>query len=240
MWARWFPLLAFILFDKGHWTSAKPQRRLVLGVDGGTESVRACFFDATNGEVVGRPCSVSYRTTHPSAGWAEQNPNDWWTSLGGAIKEALHGLVENTGYSRDDVVAMAVDTTCCSVIALDAEMQPLRDCLLWMDQRSAKEASLIMQQCRGDPALAVNGGGNGPLSAEWMTCKALWLKTNERESTWDQAMSICEYQDFINYKLTGTFCASSCNAATRWHWDGEECLRAPTEEDPVPSGSCIT
>jgi ribulose kinase len=41
---------------------------------------------------------------------------------------------------------------------------------------------------------------------------------------WEKAHTICEYQDYINYKLTGNMCASSCNAASRWHWDGQECI----------------
>jgi hypothetical protein len=45
----------------------------------------------------------------------------------------------------------------------------------------------------GDAALAVNGGGAGPVSAEWMVPKALWLKQRER-ATYDAAAHICEYQ----------------------------------------------
>ncbi len=56
-----------------------------------------------------------------------------------------------------------------------------------------------------------------------MTPKALWIKQNEPH-VWKNALHICEYQDYINYKLTGIICASSCNAAARWHWDGEECV----------------
>ena len=32
-----------------------------------------------------------------------------------------------------------------------------------------------------DPALSINCDGAGPLSAEWMLPKALWLKQNEPE-----------------------------------------------------------
>mmetsp|Transcript_27076 Transcript_27076/g.80035 ORF Transcript_27076/g.80035 Transcript_27076/m.80035 type:complete len:715 (-) Transcript_27076:54-2198(-) len=90
-----------------------------------------------------------------------------------------------------------------------------------------------MKKCRGDKALLVNGGGKGPLSAEWMTPKALWIKQNEPE-VWEKAEVVCEYQDYINYKLTGKVVASSCNAACRWHWDGEECLKGATDKKPHP------
>lgn len=196
---------------------------LVLGVDGGTESIRACFFDAKTGNVVGRACAVPYETTHPLPGWAEQNPADWFRNLGLAVRGALESVKEEKNESS--IVSMAIDTTCCSVVALDDHMEPLRPCLLWMDQRAHAQTREILEKCKGEAALSVNCGGEGPLSAEWLLPKALWIRQNEPD-IWERASTICEYQDFINYKLTGKLCASSCNAATRWHWDGEQCLEA--------------
>lgn len=88
-----------------------------------------------------------------------------------------------------------------------------------MDTRSAAEAKDIMRVAKGDPALQVNSGGNGPLSAEWMIPKAMWLK--RYCSQWQKTKYLCEKQDYLNYLLTGEFCASGCNVAARWHWDGE-------------------
>lgn len=48
----------------------------VVGIDGGTESLRAAVFDLS-----GTPISIStftYETSYPSPSWAEQNPSDWW------------------------------------------------------------------------------------------------------------------------------------------------------------------
>jgi len=69
----------------------------------------------------------------------------------------------------------------------------------------------------GDPALRVNGGGRGPVSAEWMIPKALWLVRHEPE-TFAKAATICEYQDYLNLHLTGRRVASINNAAVRWHY----------------------
>jgi len=195
-------------------------RKLVIGVDGGTESIRACCFDATTGKPVGDSCAVPYTTYHPEPGWAEQNPEDWYENLGQAGRGAVQSIPSGC---QHEISAMSVDSTCCSVVALDKDYHPLRPCLLWMDQRSAPQTKQILERCKGDPALNVNCGGEGPLSAEWMTPKSLWINQNEPQ-VWEAAETVCEYQDYINYKLTGVLCASSCNAASRWHWDGEKCL----------------
>ena len=77
-----------------------------------------------------------------------------------------------------------------------------------------------MADCE-DPALRVNSNGKGPVSAEWMIPKALWLKQNEPE-IFEKAATICEYQDYLNFQLTGRLVCSINNVSTRWHFDFSE------------------
>ena len=70
-------------------------------------------------------------------------------------------------------------------------LQALRPCLLWMDVRASRQAARVL--ATGDAALQVNGGGQGPVSAEWMIPKALWIKENE-PAVFEKARWICEYQ----------------------------------------------
>jgi len=76
-----------------------------------------------------------------------------------------------------------------------------------MDARAARETDIILRQGAGDRALLVNCNGEGPLSAEWMLPKALWLKTHEPE-TWARAKTVCEFQ-VNNTKAQITYLASS-------------------------------
>ncbi|KAI3438241.1 hypothetical protein D9Q98_000678 [Chlorella vulgaris] len=184
--------------------------KYVIGVDGGTESIRAGVFDLS-----GTPLSFSsaaYPTAYPAPGWAEQNPGDWWAGLGTAVRQAL----ESAGVQPSEVAAISIDTTCCTVVALDEAGAALRPALLWMDMRSAAQAAKVAA-C-GDEALAVNSGGKGPVSAEWMVPKALWLK-EEEPAVFEAAHRICEYQDYINFHLTGRWAASVNNASVRWHYN---------------------
>lgn len=204
---------------------------IVIGVDGGTESIRACCFNAKDGSVIGSSCAIPYQTFHPHPGWAEQRPQDWYDNLCQAVRRAVESTNMTQEQIRDRVKALCVDTTCCSVVALDEKLEPLRPCLLWMDARSSKQTERILELCEGDVALEVNSGGEGPLSAEWFIPKCLWLKENEPE-IYDEAEVLCEYQDYINYKLTGDMCASSCNVAVRWHWNGEKAVMNGSDDYP--------
>ncbi len=84
-----------------------------------------------------------------------------------------------------------------------------------MDVRAEAEAAEAL--ATQDPALQVNCAGQGPVSAEWMIPKALWIARHEPE-VFAQAATICEFQDFMNQRLTGRRCASLNNAAIRWHY----------------------
>jgi FGGY-family pentulose kinase len=182
----------------------------VIGVDGGTESLRVGVFD-----LEGHPmafASTAYETRFPHPGWAEQDPRDWWQALGQSVRRA----VEQAGVDSRQIAAMAVDTTCCSVVALDGSGEPLRPCLIWMDLRSAPQTEKVV--ATGDVALRVNSDGRGPVSAEWMVPKALWIKQNEPE-IFERAAVVCEYQDYVNYLLTGRWVASITNVSARWHYN---------------------
>jgi len=180
-----------------------------LTADGGTESLRARIYDlagtclATHAE--------PYETTFLPGARAEQNPEDWWRCL----CKATRACIAEAGLSGDQIEAMAYATTCCTVVALDADGRPLRPALMWMDVRADKEAEAVLATC--DARLKLNSDGAGPVSAEWMIPKALWLKRNEPE-IYHAAATICEYQDYLTQRLTGVRCASLNNVGLRWHY----------------------
>ena len=184
----------------------------VIGIDGGTESLRAHVFDLS-----GRSRGVgkcAYATQFPEPGQAEQNPDDWWHAAGVAVHEAMAAA----GIGADQIDAVACDTTSCTVVALDASGVPLRPCLLWMDVRAHREAADVAA-C-GDAALRLNGNGAGPVSPEWMLPKALWIKRHQPQ-IWDRAAMVGEYQDFLTLRLTGRWVGSLNNATMRWHYQTE-------------------
>ena len=185
------------------------QKKYVIGVDGGTESIRAGVFDLSGNPLAF--ASVTYPTNFPIPGWAEQNPEDWWNALGGAVRRAV--IDANVG--KQEILGICLDTTCCSVVALDDAGNPLRPALIWMDMRSAPQTEQVL--ATADPALHVNSNGSGPVSAEWMIPKSLWIQQEEPE-IFEKAETVCEFQDYLNLHLTGKRVASINNVSVRWHY----------------------
>lgn len=180
-----------------------------LTADGGTESLRARVYDLS-GTCLGS-VAVPYETKFSAGARAEQEPEDWWRAFVAASRQAI-------SQARVDPAAIesiALATTSCTVVALDRDGKALRPAIIWMDVRANAEADAVL--ATGDRALAANGGGKGPVSAEWMIPKALWIARNEPE-IFDRAHTICEYQDFMTLRLTGERAASLNNVTLRWHY----------------------
>ncbi|MFV0385205.1 FGGY-family carbohydrate kinase [Paracoccus sp. (in: a-proteobacteria)] len=183
-----------------------------LTADGGTESLRARVYDV-EGQCLGT-CAVPY-ATHFTPGRAEQDPADWWRNF----VVASRGAIADAGVDPAQIGAIAYATTCCTVVALDKDGDALRPAIMWMDVRAHAEADAVL--ATGDAALALNGAGRGPVSAEWMIPKSLWLKRQE-PAIYDRAHRICEYQDYLTFRLTGEWAASLDNAGLRWHYRSRE------------------
>jgi ribulose kinase len=146
--------------------------RHVIGIDGGTESLRARVFDTAGRDLGG--AASAYETMFPAPGRAEQDPRQWWRAIG----EAVRGAVRAAGIPAREVAALCLDTTSATIVVADAAGNPVRPAILWMDVRADDEAASVLHT--GDGALRVNGAGLGPVSAEWMIPKPLWLNPHDR------------------------------------------------------------
>ena len=179
-----------------------------IGFDFGTESVRGAVFDQ-NG-VLRYEKYVEYPTYFPAPGWAEQKPDEWWESFIVVARD----IVKNSGLDCRYFNGITIDTTSCSVVFLDKDFTPLRNAIIWMDVRSHSQAERIAR-AKSD-ILRYNGFGS--VSAEWMPCKALWVKENEPD-LYKNTKYVCEFQDYINYRLTGKYVGSINNTTVRWYYD---------------------
>lgn len=183
---------------------------LLLGIDYGTESCRAALFDLTGRCVASE--ATGYALAHPRPGWAEQDPDEWWSALVSSVR----GVLASADVSPDAVAGISVDATTCTVVALDSGGHHLRPAIMWMDVRASDQAERIGRSQH--PARKYNGGGGGAVSAEWLPSKLLWLKESEPE-IYDAAAWIVDAPDWATYRLTGRVTANINSAAVRGYHD---------------------
>ncbi len=201
---------------------------LFLGIDVGTQGLRAALYDET-GHC--RAFATSpLDTTHPQPGWAEQDARQWWQAACAAVPEAL----ARAGARSEDVAGIGLDCTACTVVACTNDGTPLRPALLWMDQRSFREAEELSGT--GDASLRYV---SGVVSPEWMLPKALWLKRHEPQ-VYDRASRVVECTDWFMHQLTGNWTLSLNNVAVKWNyvrpeggWSKELLRRAGLDDLPA-------
>ncbi len=183
----------------------------VLGIDAGTESIRTGIYDE-KGTCVS--FGISENTNiHRHPGWGEQDIDQWDRSMLESIQKAFEGC----DIAPNQIEGIGLDGTSCTVVHLDADGRPLRNAIMWMDIRAAKEADEIAA-C-DDPALKYVGFDK--VSAEWFPCKNLWVKRHEPE-IYAKAATIFEHTDWMAYWLTGEITANINTVSIRWFYNIKE------------------
>jgi len=189
-----------------------------IGVDFGTNSVRAVVVDTTDGRVVGTRVfdypsgdhGVLLEAKQPHL--ARQNPADYIEGLRVAVGGALKAADADQGFARDRVIGIGVDTTGSTPLPVDAKARPLAmdrtwesnlnaHAWLWKDHTSAAEAAAITATARAHaPELLAPIGGT--YSSEWWWSK-IWHCLKVAPDVFDAAASWVELADFIPAVLAG-------------------------------------
>jgi FGGY-family pentulose kinase len=125
---------------------------------------------------------------------------------------AISLALSQANVTADQVIGIGLDCTASTVVVTDADGEPIRPALLWMDQRAFQEAEII--STTGDPVLRFV---SGRVSPEWMLPKALWLKRNE-PTIYTCARRVVECTDWMMYRLTGEWTLSLNHVAVKWNY----------------------
>lgn len=139
----------------------------LLGVDIGTSACKIAVFKR-NGEVVASAAG-DYPVYYPKEGWAEQNPEEWWSAVCSAIKETL----ANGNISPEEIAGVGIDGQSWSAIAIDKEGRVLTNTPIWMDTRAQDICDRLNKEIGEDAIFQVAGNS---LQPSYTTAKILWYK----------------------------------------------------------------
>lgn len=189
-----------------------------IGVDYGTNSVRAVVVDTADGRVVGTrvfdyPSGEQGVLLDPKQPHlARQNPADYIEGLRVAVGGALTEAARDPSFARERVIGIGVDTTGSTPLPIDAANRPLAvnpkwesnlaaHAWLWKDHTSAAEAASITgTAAQYNPELLAPIGGT--YSSEWWWSK-IWHCLTVAPDVFDAAASWVELADFIPAVLAG-------------------------------------
>jgi len=176
---------------------------LILAFDLGTQSMRALLIN-TRGEILQKVQKVfdpPYFSKHP--GWAEQKPDYYWKSL----CETSLALKEKSGSLWQDIIAVTSATIRDTCLCLDRDYNPLRDVILWLDDRKAENLPPV-------PAIAgmlfgLVGMSEG-IALQRRVSHCNWVSVNEPE-IWAKTDKFVFISTWLNYKFCGNLADSTAS-----------------------------
>ncbi len=231
--------------------------KYTIGVDFGTDSVRALIVNTKNGaemaeSVFHYPRWKDGKYCDPSKNQFRQHPNDYIEG----IQSTIIGAVSQCSLDvTSNVVGISIDTTGSTVVAVDKDGTPLSLLpdfrenpnamfVLWKDHTALVEADEINELASSWSGVDYTKYEGGIYSSEWFWAKVLHL-LREDKSVADAAFSWVEHCDWIAGLLCGNTnpvelkrsrCAAGHKAMWHTEWEG-----LPSEEflaklDPLLKG----
>ena len=227
-----------------------------IGLDYGTNSVRALIVNVANGAEV---AAAVWTYAHGTQGvilardpnLARQHPADYVAGVDITIKQALATAKKSVkGFNASQVIGIGVDTTGSTPLPVDANGQPLAFnkkfaknpaamAWLWKDHTGVAEAAKITALAKKiRPEFLAKCGGT--YSSEWFFSKILHCLRTE-PAVFNSAHSWIELSDFVPAELTGTLapdkfiagvCAAGHKAMWNANWNGYPDVEFLSQLDP--------
>jgi xylulokinase len=170
----------------------------VIGCDLGSQSAKAVLM-SPDGLLVAT-ANAPYTMQHPQSGWAEQDPAVYRDGLAHSIRAVL----KQSGVKPGDVTHIGLSSQVDGVVAIGADLRPLRSAIIWLDRRATDQVARL--------GAAMGGGEAGSaeifrrtglnLDASHTAPKIMWLADNEPE-TYRQAVSLPSVGGYAVAWLTG-------------------------------------
>lgn len=178
-------------------------RRLILAHDLGTTGNKATLF-SEDGTLLAGVCS-EYETRYPQVNWAEQNPADWWRASG----ESTRRLLQQAKASARDIAVVSFSGQMMGCLPVDAAGRPLRQAIIWADQRGEQEAARVRERVGEEAVYRLTGHR---ISPTYSLAKILWVRHHEPE-VFRQIHKVLHAKDYVIRRLTGSFVTDYSDAS---------------------------
>ena len=184
----------------------------LLGYDIGSSAIKAALVEADSGVALGSAVSPGDELPirAPQPGWAEQDPEVWWTHVCAATRQ----LAAAYPAALRSVTAIGVSYQMHGLVLLDRALRVLRPAILWCDGRAAdigRQAfetlgeSLCLQRLRNSP-------GNFTAS------KLKWVKDNEPD-VFARVYKAMLPGDYVALRMTGEAVTTPAGLSEGTLWD---------------------
>ena len=123
----------------------------VLSVDLGTTAIKVALFDAA-GRLLAKS-TQEYSLLTPTALSVELPVETYWQ----AFKAGVHEVIGSARVSPIDVRALGISAQGETLIFADKKGEPLRNAIVWLDNRAQKEAETLNREFPEEETYRITG-----------------------------------------------------------------------------------
>ncbi|MCC7163849.1 MAG: xylulokinase [Anaerolineae bacterium] len=178
-------------------------KRFVLAHDLGTTGNKATLFDEQ-----GRLAASAfgdYQVIRPEPTWAEQDPADHWD----AVVRTTRQLLNAASVSADELAAISFSGQMMGCLPVDRVGRPLRNCIIWADQRGVKQAAQLAERVGEERVYRITGHR---ISPTYSASKLMWVRDNEPD-VFANLYKVLHVKDYICFRMTGKFVTDRSDAS---------------------------
>jgi xylulokinase len=175
----------------------------LLGIDIGTSGTKTLLIDE-DGKVLAT-AGAEYPLSTPKPGWAEQDPEDWWT----AVQTTVRDVLAKSGLEASQVRGVGLSGQMHGSVFLDQCNQVIRPALLWCDQRTAAQCDWITQTVGAEKVVELT---SNPVLTGFTAPKVVWLRDNEPHQ-FRRITKVLLPKDYIRFRLSGAFATEVSDAS---------------------------
>ncbi|MEO0081273.1 MAG: xylulokinase [candidate division WOR-3 bacterium] len=176
---------------------------LLLGIDIGTTGAKAVLIDSPGDVLAEHTTEYPMATLRP--GWAEQDPADWWQAAVRSVRQVL----SSSKFKPQDIAGIGLTGQMHGLVLLDEKDKVLRPCIMWNDQRTAKQCEDINRRVGLDRIITITGK---PALTGFTAGKILWVRENEPD-VYARARHIQLPKDYVRLRLTGEYAIDVADAS---------------------------
>jgi xylulokinase len=177
--------------------------KYILAHDLGTTGNKASLYDS-EGKVLASSF-FGYGVEYSHVTWVEQNPLDYWKAVCVSTQE----LLAKARIPAKEIACIVFSGQMMGCVAVDRQRRPLRNAIIWADQRGVTEAQVLIDKVGMENTYHITGHRASP---SYSGAKIMWVRANQPE-IFSQAYKFIHAKDFIVARLTGKFVTDYSDAS---------------------------
>ena len=183
---------------------------LILGIDIGTTSLKTAVFTREGQKL--SSAIMEYSLLTPELNVVEAPCGIYMES----IRACLAAMGCSGGVSLSEIRTIGFSVQSETMLFLDEDAQPVRNAIVWMDNRAGEQARRLKEHFGDELCYQVTGQVS--FEACWPAAKVLWVREHEPQ-VFARVRHILLLEDYMLYLLTGRFVSECSLLSSTEYWD---------------------